>query len=351
MGRTAVLVDAGYFFKAGGQVLVGAGQAPPQRELTVDLEAFLRLTRQTVSTVTNKPLLRIYWYDAALSTGLTAQHRLIADAPFTKLRLGHLNSANQQKGVDPLLITDMIMLARNRACEDLILLAGDGDLVVGVQQAQEHGVQVHLLGIGASRGNQSPQLRWEVDECHEWGSAEIQQVLQHTPRPAVTPPAAPPPSASGATGSSSATPAPAAAGGGAALTTAAAPTTASATAPSSPATPGAAAPSAPALAGSVTEAGMRQVAADVERQLDGVDRAAILNAPRKGIIPGHVDRRLIGSGKAMLQTVLNEAEKRQLRQYLYDACAAAQAGPVVAPSATPAVPGSGTASSNGAASS
>jgi hypothetical protein len=89
------------------------------------------------------------------------------------VRLGFVNNAGQQKGVDSLIITDMINLARNRAMSDAILLSGDEDLRVGVQQAQEFGIRVHLLGITPCRGSQSQFLLQEADTTHEWTREEI----------------------------------------------------------------------------------------------------------------------------------------------------------------------------------
>ena len=51
-----------------------------------------------------------------------------------------MNSSGPAKGVDSLIVTDMITLARNGAMSDAVLLSGDEDLRVGVQQAQEFGV-------------------------------------------------------------------------------------------------------------------------------------------------------------------------------------------------------------------
>ena len=44
-----------------------------------------------------------------------------------------------------------------------VLLSGDEGLRVGVQQAQEYRIRVHLLGIRPSRGSQSVFLREEAD--------------------------------------------------------------------------------------------------------------------------------------------------------------------------------------------
>jgi hypothetical protein len=84
-----------------------------------------------------------------------------------------VNSSGQQKGVDSLIVTDMITLARNRAMSDAVLVSGDEDIRVGVQQAQEFGVRVHLLGIRPSRGSQSLFLLQEADSTHEWGPENL----------------------------------------------------------------------------------------------------------------------------------------------------------------------------------
>jgi NYN domain len=80
-----------------------------------------------------------------------------------------LNSQGQQKGVDSLIVTDLIDLARNRAISDAVLLSGDEDVRVGVHIAQSYGVRVHLLGISPSRGSQSQLLLQEADTTTEWG--------------------------------------------------------------------------------------------------------------------------------------------------------------------------------------
>lgn len=89
-----------------------------------------------------------------------------------------MNSVGEQKGVDSLIVTDMIALARNRAISDAVLVSGDEDLRVGVQQAQEFGVRVHLVGIRPSRGSQSLFLLQEADTTHEWSTGEVSAFLK-----------------------------------------------------------------------------------------------------------------------------------------------------------------------------
>jgi hypothetical protein len=101
----------------------------------------------------------------------------VAGLDDVKLRLGFINSHGQQKGVDSLIVTDMIELARLKSIGDAILLSGDEDVRVGVQIAQNYGVRVHLLGIAPSRGSQSQQLMLEADTTTEWGAETIKTFL------------------------------------------------------------------------------------------------------------------------------------------------------------------------------
>ena len=137
------------------------------------LQAFAEATSEL-------PLLRIYWYDGT-SQGPTPQHITLAGQANVKVRLGFVNSQGQQKGVDSLIVTDMITLARNQAMAECVLLSGDEDLRVGVQQAQEYGVRVHLLGVKPARGSQSTFLLQEADATHEWDASDIGGFLRCNP--------------------------------------------------------------------------------------------------------------------------------------------------------------------------
>lgn len=170
MDRISVFVDAGYLFAQGSVALTGQKQA--RGSITLDPEKAAEALEAFAKTVSGLPLLRIYWYDGT-SIGPTAQHLALAHLPRVKVRLGFVNSIGEQKGVDSLIVTDMINLARNRAMADAVLLSGDEDLRVGVQQAQEFGVRVHLLGIKPSRGSQSLFLLQEADSTHEWSPGDL----------------------------------------------------------------------------------------------------------------------------------------------------------------------------------
>ena len=178
MDRVAVFVDAGYLFAQGSIELCGAKLT--RRDIVLDHNAATDKLKTFAEAVSKLPLLRIYWYDGT-SQGPTPQHIALAWQASVKVRLGFVNSQGQQKGVDSLVVTDMITLARNRAMAECVLLSGDEDLRVGVQQAQEYGVRVHLLGIKPARGSQSISLLQEADATYQWEASDLRSFLRCSP--------------------------------------------------------------------------------------------------------------------------------------------------------------------------
>jgi len=83
----------------------------------------------------------------------------------------------QFQGVDSLIVTNLIELARQKAIYDAVLLSGDEDVRVGVQIAQNYGVKVHLIGIAPARGSQSHQLMQEADTTCDWGEDVVRRFL------------------------------------------------------------------------------------------------------------------------------------------------------------------------------
>ncbi|GGT82108.1 NYN domain-containing protein [Streptomyces lateritius] len=158
----AIFVDAGYVYAAAGLLVAGTED---RRSFDLDaegiIEAFIDMARTIFA---DSRLLRVYWYDGARRRIHTPEQQSIAELPDVKVRLGNLNSNNQQKGVDSLIRTDLESLARHRAISDAALVGGDEDLVSAVEAAQGYGARVHLWGIEAAEGrNQAEPLLWEVD--------------------------------------------------------------------------------------------------------------------------------------------------------------------------------------------
>ncbi|MCK8680464.1 NYN domain-containing protein [Streptomyces lichenis] len=164
--RCVVLVDAGYLLGAAASLLAGE---PARSRITVDHAALIRGLRERAEIDTQQPLLRIYWFDGAPDRVPQPEHRRLRVMPRVTVRLGALTRSDgrwAQKGVDAAMHAELTELARNRACSDIVLVTGDGDLLPGLMSAKEHGVAVHLWAVQAADGdyNQSEDLVAEADE-------------------------------------------------------------------------------------------------------------------------------------------------------------------------------------------
>ncbi len=166
MDRCVVLVDAGYLLGAAASLLAGE---PARSRITVDHAALIQGLRERAEADTEQPLLRIYWFDGAPDRVPQPEHRRLRVMPRVTVRLGALTRSDgrwAQKGVDAAMHAELTELARNRACSDVVLVTGDGDLLPGLMSAKEHGVAVHLWAVQAADGdyNQSEDLVAEADE-------------------------------------------------------------------------------------------------------------------------------------------------------------------------------------------
>ncbi|MFF7792473.1 NYN domain-containing protein [Streptomyces sp. NPDC007991] len=166
MDRCIVLVDAGYLLGAAASLLAGE---PSRSRITVDHTALIQGLRERAESDTEQPLLRIYWFDGAPDRVPQPEHRRLRVMPRVTVRLGALTRSDgrwAQKGVDAAMHAELTELARNRACSDVVLVTGDGDLLPGMMAAKEHGVAVHLWAVQAADGdyNQSEDLVAEADE-------------------------------------------------------------------------------------------------------------------------------------------------------------------------------------------
>lgn len=265
MDRCAIFVDAGYLFAQASVLL--AGKKLPRSEMTLDHPRAVETLSSFALQQTKQPLLRIYWYDGT-SSGPTLDHQALAHLPNVKVRLGFVNSAGEQKGVDSLIITDLINLARNRAMSDALLMSGDEDLRLGVQQAQEFGVRVHLIGIKPSRGSQSLTLLQEADTTHEWSASDI----------------------------------------GAFLSCKSSSSTSQSSTESSP-------PSAE------NEHQLQTIAESVAHTIDENVLATAIDSMRSSNqVPSELDRKLLGRSRSVLGKELDSLEKRLLRKFFKEAC-------------------------------
>ncbi|MYS19620.1 NYN domain-containing protein [Streptomyces sp. DvalAA-14] len=179
MDRCVVLVDAGYLLGAAASLLAGE---PSRSRILVDHAGVVAGLRKRAEEETGQPLLRIYWFDGAPDRVPQPEHRRLRVMPRVTVRLGALTRTDgrwAQKGVDAAMHAELSELARNRACSDIVLVTGDGDLLPGMMSAKEHGVAVHLWAVQAADGdyNQSEDLVAEADERRvldrEWITAAI----------------------------------------------------------------------------------------------------------------------------------------------------------------------------------
>lgn len=167
--RYCVFVDAGYLYKAGGQAILNVDDRASQ---LLDVESFV----PALSDFCNREVLggggswlRTYWYDGAPWGNPQPIHEEIGLLPRIKTRIGRLVRDDagqfQQKGVDSLIVRDLVILAERTAISTAFLLGGDEDLREGVREAQDRGVEVVLLGIEPPRGsNLSETLVMEADQ-------------------------------------------------------------------------------------------------------------------------------------------------------------------------------------------
>jgi uncharacterized LabA/DUF88 family protein len=274
MDRVAVFADAGYLY-AGGSTAI-SGSSKKRQELTLDVTVCVQYLVQKAEQLTGLKLLRIYWYDGAISSRLSTDQQLLAASDNVKLRLGIVNTFGEQKGVDAKIVTDLADLARNRAISEAVLLGGDEDLRIGMELAQQYGVRVHLLTIQGSTC--STPLRQEADTHSTIASDVIRTFLSVTLAPA---------------------------------TTIALP--AAATTPT--ATP-AATPAATTVAAEITTA-FNAVVTSYLSTLAASEQAALKSAIQTGAgVPGEHDGRLLASARTQIGRLLENAEKTTLRGIL-----------------------------------
>lgn len=173
MDRVAIFVDVGYLCTGGAHSV--SGKKCSRSDIRVDIELAFLLIEQKKMLVSNLPLLRVYWYDGSISGRLSTEQVLAAKRNDIKLRLGIVNGQGEQKEVDTKLVTDLAELARNKSIADAILLGGDGDLRLGIELAQQHGVRVHLLTIEGT--GVSEPLKMEADTWTQISRQEVSTFL------------------------------------------------------------------------------------------------------------------------------------------------------------------------------
>ena len=181
MDQFAWFVDAGYLYVAGGNLCLGTRR---RTEVTIDFDLLAELlVKRGQALSPQERFLRTYWYDGAREGLPTPVHTALASRPGVKVRLGRTVDAGAnrivQKGVDSLIVRDLIRLSQNRAMSTAFLLGGDEDLRQGMLEAQDMGVRVVLVGIEPfSEQNQAGSLIREADDLIVLGREDLAAAFQ-----------------------------------------------------------------------------------------------------------------------------------------------------------------------------
>lgn len=182
--RYAIFADAGYVYAAGGALVLDETR---RAAVTLNAVKLLDLLRETAeANHGGGDFLRMYWYDAAPNAIPQSDHLQVGSIPGIKVRLGRLTMSGQ-KGVDALIFRDMVKLASEHAISTAFLFSGDEDLRQAVEEAQDHGVKVVLIGIAPTLdSNQSDILVREADahqvlEYHELAECILRREVRFYP--------------------------------------------------------------------------------------------------------------------------------------------------------------------------
>ena len=182
-GSYAIFVDAAFLWASVGELLFGTND---RSRLTCDHESLIEELIDRTGDASDRDLLRLYWYDGAVNKVPSAEQKRIGLLPNVKLRLGRVVGGHQ-KGVDSLIVLDLLKLAGTRMVDLIYLLSGDDDLTEGVREAQACGVRVVLLGAATELPRHSESMVLEADGVELWPASVWSP---HFSRPASEVPAA-----------------------------------------------------------------------------------------------------------------------------------------------------------------
>lgn len=187
MNRFVVMVDAGYLLRQSIEILSNRTSVSRSDLEISDPAGLIRVLLDKASSTLDlrgKELLRVYWYDGVMTNGFTSQQRSIVNIDDVQFRAGTINGRGQQKGVDSLIVTDLIELTSHHAICDAVLVTGDSDLAVGIEVAQKRGVRIAVLGVeDLSAGvahHQSFEITSRADRVGMLGQAELSLVFRYT---------------------------------------------------------------------------------------------------------------------------------------------------------------------------
>jgi len=152
-------IDAGYLIAAARKVRKVDGR------LLIDGDKLWFWAHHTWVARQGSRLIRAYVYDAAFPAEHPgfAQQRLyfddLASQTMIRLRLGHLTergagtgrSRVEQKGVDTLMVLDLVRMAQQKAFDAALIVAGDRDFAEALRViADDYSRRVVLMGVEGS---------------------------------------------------------------------------------------------------------------------------------------------------------------------------------------------------------
>lgn len=210
MPQSIALIDAGYLKAEGARTLsVKTHNVAPDAQGCVQLLRSWAMSEQS-------PLLRVYWYDGAFEADDARDQKqrpyldAISSCPGVQIRLGHIRETiptwqhavkkavaacgvdladfekhftfrpeMEQKGVDTLMVLDLVRLAQRNVYDTAFLIAGDRDLAEAVRVAQDEGRRVILLH--PSGGGVATELRHLADEVRPLSLQDLKQMLRVRP--------------------------------------------------------------------------------------------------------------------------------------------------------------------------
>ncbi|GAB3621493.1 NYN domain-containing protein [Glutamicibacter sp. PS] len=149
VNQTAIFIDAGFLLSVGGHRVSGTTL---RSTFTTHYSTLINGIVQAVKKNTGLNNLRVYWYDASKDGLFTEQHKRIGLLPGVKVRLGRISYNGEQKGVDLRLALDLVGVARTGAASVAYLISGDDDLAEAVEEAQDLGMKVVILGVSKPEG-------------------------------------------------------------------------------------------------------------------------------------------------------------------------------------------------------
>jgi len=211
MGRTVAFIDAGYLEAEGKKALKAA-----HGEHSIDAAGVAEWIKGEVKKrfpTDQEAFLRAYWYTAAFDPSddrFDAQrgfHGAVESVPGIQLRLGRLVQRDPnwhvavkaalvkcgvdlvtfgehyefrpyltQKGVDSLIVLDVVRFAERRVYDWGILIAGDRDLAEAVQVAQDTGARF-IVAYPKGAG-MAPELRHLADELVQIEPHELKNMFR-----------------------------------------------------------------------------------------------------------------------------------------------------------------------------